>query len=90
MAVIGGLALSAWNHARYTRDADLLIGIDESQANEVLAAVVGAGFHPKHLPPILQIDDQKLIQLKFTPPEGLCTKTLVQSQSVATAYLYSS
>jgi hypothetical protein len=71
MAVIGGLALSAWNHARYTRDADLLIGIDESKVDDLLAAVIGAGFHPKHLPPILQIDDQKLIQLKFTPPEGI-------------------
>ena len=30
-AVIGGLALSAWNHARYTRDADVLIAIDVSR-----------------------------------------------------------
>jgi hypothetical protein len=28
MALIGGLALTAWNHARYTRDADVLIAID--------------------------------------------------------------
>ena len=70
MAVMGGLALSAWNHARYTRDADLLIGLDESQVDRVLEAVIKAGFYPRHSPPILQIDDQKLIQLRFVPPEG--------------------
>lgn len=71
MAVIGGLALSAWNHARYTRDADILIGIDETNVNAVLKAVIEAGFQPKKLPPILQIDDQQLIQLKFVPPDGI-------------------
>jgi hypothetical protein len=69
MAVIGGMALSAWNHIRYTRDADLLIGVDESRLDEIYAAVGKAGFWPRHFPPVLQIDDQKLIQLKFTPPE---------------------
>ena len=28
-AVIGGLALPAWKHARSTRDADVLVAIDE-------------------------------------------------------------
>src|SRR6266568_2880686 len=69
MAVIGGIALSAWNHVRYTRDADLLIGLDESRLGDVFAAVGKAGFWPRHSPPVLQIDDQRLIQLKFTPPE---------------------
>ncbi|HEV2969339.1 MAG TPA: nucleotidyl transferase AbiEii/AbiGii toxin family protein [Pirellulales bacterium] len=69
MAVIGGVALSAWNHIRYTRDADLLIGIDEARLDEVFAAVGQAGFWPRHSPPVIQIEDQKLIQLKFTPPE---------------------
>ena len=71
MAVIGGLALSAWNYARYTRDADLLIEIDDSSVARVLEAVGAAGFRTKHSPPILQIDDQKIIQLKFLPPEGI-------------------
>jgi hypothetical protein len=68
MAVIGGVALSAWNHVRYTRDADLLIGVDESRLEELYAAVGKAGFWPRHSPPVIQIDDQKLMQLKFTPP----------------------
>jgi hypothetical protein len=71
MAVIGGIALSAWNHARYTRDADLLVGMDEANLDQVLSAMVEAGFYPRHAPPVLQIDDQKLIQLRFIPPEGV-------------------
>jgi nucleotidyltransferase AbiEii toxin of type IV toxin-antitoxin system len=69
MAVIGGVALSAWNHARYTRDADILIGVDDAQLPEIYAAVGKAGFWPRHSPPVIQIDDQRLMQLKFTPPE---------------------
>jgi hypothetical protein len=71
MAVIGGVALSAWNHARYTRDADLLIGIDQSNVNDILRTMTDAGFHFRHSPPVLQIDDQQLIQFKFTPPDGV-------------------
>ncbi len=70
MAVIGGVALSAWNHVRYTRDADLLIGVDEARLDDLFAALGKAGFWPRHTPPVIQIDDQKLMQLKFTPPEG--------------------
>ncbi len=69
MAVIGGVALSAWNHIRYTRDADLLIGVDQAGLDDIYAAMGKAGFWPRHSPPVLQIDDQKLIQLKYTPPE---------------------
>ena len=69
MAVIGGVALSAWNHIRYTRDADLLIGVDEARLDEIFAAVGKAGFWPRHSPPVIQIDEQKLMQFKFTPPE---------------------
>jgi len=71
MAVIGGIALSAWNHARYTRDADMLIAMEDSNVEQVLAAMVDARFYPRHAPPVLQIDDQKLIQLRFIPPDGV-------------------
>jgi Nucleotidyl transferase AbiEii toxin, Type IV TA system len=71
MAIIGGVALSAWGHARYTRDADLLIDIDASNLDHVVAVMAAAGFRCKHHPPVLQIEDQKIIQLKFTPPDGI-------------------
>ncbi len=70
MAVVGGLALSAWNHARYTRDADLLIGVDEPRIDEILVALTSAGFDARHSPPVLQIDQQKIVQWKFVPPGG--------------------
>ena len=38
-AVIGGLALSAWNHARYTRDADVLIAIDRGRIDELVQSL---------------------------------------------------
>lgn len=71
MAVIGGLAISAWNHIRYTRDADLLIAIDDLEIDRVLELAANGGFSPKRLPPVLQIDDQKIIQFYYTPPEAL-------------------
>lgn len=46
-AVIGGLALTAWKHARYTRDADVLVAIDERRFDELLAALMAAGFRPR-------------------------------------------
>ena len=71
MAVIGGMALSAWNHLRYTRDVDFLIAVDDSEVDELVEVMSAAGFRPKRRPPILQIDDQKIIQFDFLPPEGL-------------------
>jgi hypothetical protein len=69
MAVIGGLALSAWRHVRYTRDADLLVVADDSRIDEILRALQNAGFHPRRSPPVLKIDEQKIIQFSFIPPE---------------------
>jgi hypothetical protein len=71
MAVIGGMAMSAWNHLRYTRDVDFLVQVDESRINELIATADAAGFKPKRWPPILQIDDQQIVQFDFLPPEGL-------------------
>jgi hypothetical protein len=57
-AVIGGLALTAWKHARSTRDADVLVAIDRQRMGEVVAAIVSAGFRPRHAPPLRVIDGQ--------------------------------
>lgn len=37
-AVIGGLALTAWKHARYTRDADVLVAMDDRRFDQLLVA----------------------------------------------------
>ena len=70
-AVIGGLALSAWNHARYTRDADVLIAIDRGRIDELVQSLTAAGFHPRHQPPLRWIDGQGIIQFLFQPEGAL-------------------
>jgi hypothetical protein len=70
-AVIGGLALTAWRHARYTRDADVLVAIEESRFDELLAALAAAGFRPRHSPPLRVIDGQAIAQFTFQPAEAL-------------------
>ena len=70
-AVIGGLALSAWNHARYTRDADVLIAIDRGRIDELVQSLTAAGFHPRHQPPLRWIDGQGIIQFLFQPDGAL-------------------
>lgn len=70
-AVIGGLAMTAWKHARYTRDADVLVAIDQHRFGEVLAALTAAGFMPRHAPPLRVIDGQGIAQFFFQPADAL-------------------
>ena len=70
-AVTGGLALTAWKHARYTRDADVLVAIDEQRFGELLAALTAAGFRARHSPPLRMIDGQGIAQFTFQPAEAL-------------------
>jgi len=70
-AVIGGLALTAWRHARYTRDADVLVAIDRHRVGEVVAALAAAGFHPRHDPPLRVVDGQGIVQFTFQPADAL-------------------
>lgn len=70
-AVIGGLALTAWNHARYTRDADVLMAIEASRVDELVGALTAAGFHTRHVPPLRVIDGQGIIPFTFEPQDAL-------------------
>lgn len=70
-AVVGGLALTAWKHARYTRDADVLVVIDEHRIDDLIAALEAAGFRARHAPPLRTIDGQGIVQFTFQPPEAL-------------------
>ncbi len=80
MAVVGGLALAAWKHARFTRDADLLIAADESALGAIQNALEAAGFYARHSPLVSQIDQQKIVQFRFLPPDG---KFPIPTQSFA-------
>lgn len=70
-AVIGGLALAAWNHARYTRDADVLVAIAPERVDELVTALVKAGFRTRHDPPLRIIDGQGIVQFAFQPADAL-------------------
>lgn len=70
-ALIGGLALTAWNHARYTRDADVLVAISANDIDRLVAALVARGFHPRHEPPLRVFDDQGIVQFTFQPADSL-------------------
>lgn len=71
MAVMGGLALAAWEHVRATRDVDLLIGIEFSQSDELLRRLAAAGFRAKRNPPMLTLGNLRLVQLLYEPPGTL-------------------
>jgi hypothetical protein len=70
-AVIGGLALTAWKHARYTRDADVLLAVDRHRVGELVATLQAAGFRPRHDPPLRVIDGQGIVQFTFQPAGAL-------------------
>jgi hypothetical protein len=70
-AVIGGLALTAWKHARYTRDADILVAIDAGRVAEIVSALMAAGFQARHSPPLRVIDGQGIVQFTFQPADAL-------------------
>jgi hypothetical protein len=70
MAVIGGMALSAWKHPRATRDIDILIGIEDTDIDRVLEVLRLAGVRAKRHPPIVTLGDSELIQLLYEPPDA--------------------
>jgi hypothetical protein len=67
LAVMGGISLAAWNYIRATRDVDLLIAVDDSAIDAVLAALRSSGFRPKRIPPVIAVGDHHFVQLLHTP-----------------------
>ena len=68
MAVLGGLALSVWDHVRATKDVDLLIAAPKSGTAAILSAVVKAGFKPKFDPPVRLLGEMGVAQLMYEVP----------------------
>ncbi len=68
VAVMGGIAVAAWGHARATRDVDLLIGIDAAQLDVLLQRLAGTGVRAKHQPPVVTLGPLRLVQLLYEPP----------------------
>jgi hypothetical protein len=68
MAVMGGIALSAWKHPRATQDVDLLVSLTGTDENLLLPQLAAARIRPKRQPPILTIGQLRIVQLLYNPP----------------------
>ena len=67
-ALVGGIALAAWNHPRATRDVDLLIAVDRTAIEPVVNRLQSAGCRPKTQPPLIAVGDHSFLQFLYTPP----------------------
>jgi hypothetical protein len=68
IALIGGTALAAWNHARATRDIDLLIGVSANDFDRVVGSLRAANCRPKSEPIIRSLGQINVAQFLYTPP----------------------
>jgi hypothetical protein len=67
-ALMGGIAVAAWNHIRNTRDVDVLVGVRKSDEIQLLTQLKKAGFKPLRDPPVLTIGKSRILQLEYEPP----------------------
>jgi len=68
MALMGGIAVAAWNHIRNTRDVDLLIGVKRSDEDKLVRSLKAAGFKLLRQPPFLTVGESHILQSSFVPP----------------------
>lgn len=69
VALMGGLAVSAWKHFRATRDIDLLIAADVVAPDDLLRFLQARGYRPKRVPALHDFDGERVMQL-VVPPRG--------------------
>jgi hypothetical protein len=70
MAVMGGLAVSIYQHARSTRDVDILIQIEERDTERILEVLAKEGIKPRRVPPLLNLDRQFILFLYYQISSG--------------------
>jgi hypothetical protein len=68
-ALMGGIAVAAWQHLRNTRDVDLLISVEPAFEVDLMKRLSEAGFTPLRQPPILTLGEARILQLTFEPPD---------------------
>lgn len=69
-AIMGGLANSAWENFRVTKDIDFLVALNEKDTERVVLELQKAGIRPKRDPAVLKFGDVELIQLLYEPPDS--------------------
>jgi hypothetical protein len=68
MAVMGGVALSAWKYPRATQDVDLLIGLEGKDPDFIVQKLAAAKFRAKRQPPVLTLGQLRIVQVLYEPP----------------------
>ncbi len=68
LALMGGIAVAAWQHIRNTRDVDLLIGVDPLAEQALLQRLSEAGFRQRNDPPFMDVGGSRILQLSYEPP----------------------
>lgn len=67
-AIMGGMALTAWFHPRNTRDIDLLVGVEGTDPDAILASLQGVGYRPLRSPALVTVENDRFFQFHYTPP----------------------
>jgi hypothetical protein len=68
MAVMGGVALAAWQYVRATRDVDLLVSLGNTDPGLVMTRLAAASIHPKRQPPLVPLGSLQIVQFRYEPP----------------------
>lgn len=69
MAILGGIAVAVWDHARFTKDVDILLAVEAEQVEEIIDSLCKSGMRKKRDPPLVSIGDVDLVQLLYEPPD---------------------
>jgi hypothetical protein len=72
-AVMGGISVSVRGHIRSTRDVDLLISANESDAIRLIDQLKAVGLRSIRHPPVLVLDETRLVSFEYEPPESFVT-----------------
>jgi len=68
MAVMGGIALAAWQHVRATRDVDILITLQSTDLDAILQSLAAAQVEPKRQPPVVALGPLRIVQHRYLAP----------------------
>lgn len=83
--VVGGYALAAYGHPRYTGDLDFWVGTEEANADRVLAALAEFGFGSLGIKKEDLTSPNQVIQMGF-PPARIDLLTSIDGVSFAECY----
>ena len=70
-AVFGGLALSAWDHSRSTKDVDILFDAEGHSLHSILAKLGSDDFRAKGKSALIRVEDAEFIQVLYEPPDAM-------------------